>query len=314
MNVIFMGTGDFALETLKALYSYPDISISVVTQTDKPKGRGHKVVFDCVKEYALEKELEVFQPENLKKEHFEDFLNSHSPRLIVVASYGKILPSYVINYPKMGCVNVHASLLPKYRGAAPINRVIMDGEKETGISLMYMDEGLDTGDIICQSTVEIGKMNVGELRETLAKMGGELLNSKLKELLESRLPASNQDPDLASYANKITGEDRPLDFTLNAEDVFNKIRGLSPIPGATCTVESSGLKLKILEAEVKDCELKDSKPGELIDPSGMKKNTLAIRCKDKALILKTVQPEGSKVMDAASLSNGRKLCYPDKLI
>jgi methionyl-tRNA formyltransferase len=272
------------------------------------------VIFDCVKEFALEKGLEIFQPENLKRENFEDFLNAKSPRMIVVASYGKILPSYVINYPLCGCVNVHASLLPKYRGAAPINRVIMDGEKISGVSLMYMDEGLDTGDIICQSSIEIRSMNAGELRSTLAKMGGELLKSKLDALLEKKLPAEKQNGDLATYANKISADDRPLDFNKPAEEILNRIKGLSPIPGATCTVESSGLKLKILDAEIREIPLKDSNPGELINPEGLKKNTLAIRCADKALILKLVQPEGSKIMDAQSLSNGRKLCYPDKLI
>lgn len=317
MNLLFMGTQDFALEILRALDEARDPldKLSVVTQPDKPSGRGYKIKFDCVKQYALDRGLDIYQPQSLKDGSFDETLTKIDPSLIVVASYGKILPAKVIDYPEFGCVNVHASLLPAYRGAAPINRAVMAGEKETGVTLMYMDEGLDTGDMIAKASVEIGDMTAGELRDKLAALGGDLLKEYYPKLIISKLPTEKQDPARATYAAKITPEDRPIDFTKSAEEIAAQIRGLSPNPGAVCKIASSGLSLKILDARAHKLPGEISGvPGELADPKHFGKNTVTVITGDGALKLLKLQPEGGKVMDAASLVNGRKLCYPDKLI
>ncbi|MBQ9544278.1 MAG: methionyl-tRNA formyltransferase [Clostridia bacterium] len=313
-NLIFMGTQSFALEILKSLYEKTKESacITVVTQPDKPSGRGYKLKTDCVKQFALDNSLDVLQPATLKSEEFYSLLKEISPEMIAVASYGKILPENVIDFPPLGCVNVHGSLLPEYRGAAPINRVIMDGKKTTGVTLMYMDKGLDTGDMIAKREIEIGDMNAGELREALASLGAELLGEWLDRLLVKKIRAEKQDDAYSSYAAKITQEDRPIDFSLGAEEILCRIRGLAPDPGATAGVEGR-YTMKVLEAAL--CEAPDDslEPGELFVPAGMKKNTLAVKCGKGALILKTLQPDGSKAMDAASLLNGRKIAFTDRL-
>ena len=315
MNLLFMGTESFALEILKGICENTTHSVSVVTQPDKPRGRGHKLQLDCVKSYAISRELPVYQPESLKQEHFGELLMQLAPDIIVVASYGKILPEYVLQAPPMGCVNVHASLLPLYRGAAPIQRAILDGRTETGVTLMYMAKGLDTGDMICSSSVQIGQMNAGELRQALASEGARLLGDNLDKLLCEKQPATPQDHSLATYADKITKEDCPLYFEKTAQEVVCQIRALSPAPGASCTVASSGLTLKILDAEaLYDDKWDEYACGELIEPIGFKKNTLLVRCGQGAIRLKIVQPDGGKAMDAASLANGRKLNYPDTLL
>lgn len=317
MNLMFMGTESFALEVLKALYDKKgaDTTISVVTQTDKPRGRGHKVVYDCVKDFALEKGLALYQPQNLKEENFRSILEEEAPRMIVVASYGKILPNYVLNYPTCGCVCVHASLLPKYRGAAPINRVIMNGEEKSGVTLMYMDSGIDTGNMIAKAETLIGSKNAGELRDELAKQGAALLMEHFDALWTSLCPSEKQEDSLSCYAEKITAEDRPLDFSKTAKEIVGKIKGLAPAPGATCKVDSTGLGLKVFDAQALPLSpVPEGEFGELVRPEGVKKNAVAIKCADGVVILKLVQPEGSKPMDGASLLNGRKLAFPDRLI
>lgn len=314
---MFMGTEQFALETLKALYEATKDSaqICVVTQTDKPRGRGHKVVFDCVKNFALEKNLTLYQPENLKRENFESTLSEEDPQMIIVASYGKILPKYVLDHPVCGCVCVHASLLPKYRGAAPINRVIMDGETTAGVTLMYMDPGIDTGNMIAKASLEIADRNAGQLRDALALLGAKLLTEHYPLLIKGICPSEPQNDAMSCYAEKITAQDRPIDFTQSAALIVAKIRGLAPSPGATCRVEASGLNLKILDAAVLTPSLPpQGKPGEVIRYPGMKKNVLAVQCGEGILLLTSVQPEGGKVMDAASLINGRKLSCSDQLV
>lgn len=315
MNLLFMGTEAFALEILKGICENTPHNVSVVTQPDKPRGRGQKLQWDCVKTYAVSRELPLYQPETLKEEPFAPLLKELAPDIIVVASYGKILPEYVLLAPPMGCVNVHASLLPEYRGAAPIQRAILDGKTETGVTLMYMAKGLDTGDMICSASVKIGRMNAGELRQALADEGAKLLIENLDRLLSKKQDAVAQDHSRATYADKITKQDCPLRFDKSAQEVVCQIRALSPAPGACCTVASSGLGLKILEAEALEEQGWESYAcGELIDPAGFKKNTLLVRCGQGAILLKSVQPDGGKVMDATSLANGRKLNYPDTLI
>ena len=313
-NLVFMGTQSFALEILKALYEKTSsgAKITVVTQPDKPSGRGYKLKTDCVKQFALDSGLDLLQPVTLKTDEFFSELKRIAPEMIVVASYGKILPENVINFPPRGCVNVHASLLPRYRGAAPINRAVMEGEKETGVTLMYMDKGLDTGDMIAKSRIGIGNMNAGELRIALARLGAELLSEWIERLLEKRIEAEKQDETKASYASKITDADRPLDFSLSAEELLYRIRGLSPDPGATAEVEGK-FSMKVLDAALCNAPGLPEKPGTLFVPAGMKKNTLAVRCAAGALVLKTLQPDGSKPMDAASLLNGRRLTFSDRL-
>lgn len=234
MNIIFMGTPELAAECLRAIYKKSGVNISaVVTQTDKPKGRGMKLVSPPVKVFAEEHGIPVYQPKTLRDGSFQIILDEYKPDLIIVVAYGKILPDYVLNYPRYGCVNAHGSLLPKYRGAAPIQRAIIAGERVTGITSMYMDDGIDTGDMILKLECAIEDTdNFGSLHDKLALLAGEAMCRTIDMIENGTITREKQPDEGASYASKIEKEDTIIDFSKSPRDIFNLIRGLSPAPCA----------------------------------------------------------------------------------
>lgn len=310
MRILFMGTPDFAAECLKKVHSHPDAEIvGAVTQPDKPKGRGMKMIAPPVKVFAEENGIPVYQSATLKDGTFEEELESLDPELIIVAAYGKILPSYIIDYPKYGCVNAHASLLPRHRGAAPINRAIMEGDSVTGVTAMYMDYGLDTGDMILKLETDItDDDDAGALHDRLAEMGGEAMCRTIDMILSGSVMRTAQSDDGATYAAKIMKEDCKVDFTGSARDVFNFIRGLSPYPGAI-TKTQDGKLLKLTGARISDKNNGGAVPGTVIALDG----TISVACGDGAVEITAVIPEGKGRMSAADYIRGRKISVGDVL-
>ncbi len=298
MKILFMGTSPFAVESLRALHDSGANVCCVITQPDRPKGRGYKMTCTPVKEFALEQEYRVETPETLKDEAILPLLQELDPDLIVVVAYGKILPAYVLNYPKLGCINVHGSLLPMYRGAAPVNHVLIDGQTETGVTTMYMDEGLDTGDMILKASTPItAEDNFGILHDRLAQIGGDLLVKTVDLIASGIAPRTPQEGETC-YASMITKEIRRLDFNQTKTALYNRIRGLAPNPGAFALC--GGKNIKILEAEPVDGTW-DVLNGTIVD-----KKHLVIKVADGGLRLKTVQPEGKKPMSGESFCAGNR--------
>ena len=232
MKIIFMGTPDFACGCLDALIENKHDVAMVITQPDKKKGRGHKMLPPPVKEKALNYGIEVYQPETLKDNAIMDTLERINPDLIVVVAYGKILPSYILDYPKYGCINVHASLLPKLRGAAPINWSIITGEEETGVTTMLMDKGLDTGDMLVKKTVKIeDDETAGTLHDKLSVLGAEALMETISQIENGTLNREEQAEFLSSYAPMINKSDCLIDLSMNYKELYNRMRGLMPYPG-----------------------------------------------------------------------------------
>ncbi|MBQ8121138.1 MAG: methionyl-tRNA formyltransferase, partial [Ruminococcus sp.] len=250
MKVVFMGTPDFAVPTLKKLYECGHEVAAVFTQPDKPKGRGYKLTPPPVKVIALEHSSPVYQPESLKKQpEMWDILKDIAPDCIVVAAYGKILPKQVLDIPKFHCVNVHGSLLPKYRGAAPIQWSVLNGDEETGITTMLMGEGLDTGDILMQRSTHIGENETAaELFDRLADIGADLLIETLGKLEKGELTPVKQDESLATYASMLTKDMCMIDFNKPVKEVHKKICGLSDWPCAVTTLD--GKRLKVFRSEI----------------------------------------------------------------
>ena len=244
LNILFMGTPDFARDSLEAVYNAGYNILGVVTNPDRPKGRGMKLVASPVKEFAIEKNLKVFQPEKVKKnEEFISQIKDMNPDVICVVAYGKILPKEILDIPKLGCINVHGSLLPKYRGAAPIQWAVLNGDKKTGITTMYMDIGMDTGDMILKQEVEIGENETtGELWDRLSKIGGKLLVETLKQIENGTAPREKQGEDF-SVAPMLNKEMAKIDWeNKTAHEIKNLVRGLNPIMGAYTFLNGSKIK------------------------------------------------------------------------
>lgn len=310
MRILFMGTPDFALFSLRALVEAGENVIGVVTQPDKPKGRGYTLTPPPVKVYASERGLSVYQPDTLRGEDFFRLLSQLDPELIVVVAYGKILPKSVLDYPVHGCINVHGSLLPEYRGAAPMQRAILDGKKETGVTTMRMDVGLDTGDMLLSERIAIEEAdNFETVHDKLGALGARVLLSTLKQLKDGTLRAIPQKEDGATYAAKIEKSDCLLDFSRTAEWVHDRVRGLSPIPLAY-TLTPDGKLLKVVAAERADVDSKGAIPGTVLSTQGGK---ITVACGEGAVSLLTVLPEGKKRMPAADFINGRKIAVGDVL-
>lgn len=309
MRVMFMGTPDLALVILKALYESDICELtSVVTQPDKPKGRGHQMAASPVKVFALEKGITVHQPETLKDGAFLSVLDSEKPDMIIVAAYGKILPPYVLDHPKYGCINAHGSLLPKYRGAAPIQRAIIDGEKKTGITAMFMDKGLDTGDMILKREVDITSEDDFEsLHDKLAAVAAECILDTVALAKEGPLPREKQNDAEATYAEKITKADRALDFSETCTAVRDRIRGLSPVPRAVALLPD-GKMLQITKAE----ESSDNF-GEVGTVFDLGTDGFKITCGRGSVKVLEVIPEGKGKMSAADFVRGRKISLGDVL-
>ncbi|MBR2848725.1 MAG: methionyl-tRNA formyltransferase [Clostridia bacterium] len=309
MKVLFMGTPDFAKTILEALHENGHEIAAVVTQPDKPKGRKKILTPPPVKEYAIEAGIPVYQPETMKNGAFADTLAAIDPEIIVVAAYGKILPSYILDYPKYGCINAHGSLLPRHRGAAPIQRAILMGDTLTGVTAMYMAEGLDTGDMILKVEVPItDDDNFETLHDKMAEAGSRAMLDALLAIENGTAARTPQDDSLSTYAAKIENKDCALSFDAPLRDVFNHIRGLSPIPGAVALMPS-GRTLKILAARMTN-EKTDKTPGTVLSTTGGK---IAVATKDGVIAITEVQPEGKGKMPAAAFLNGRGIAEGDVL-
>ena len=315
MRILFMGTPDFAVPSLKKLSDKHTV-VGVVTQPDKPKGRHMTLTPPAVKVIAESLSLPVYQPMTLKDGAFQETLDSLHPDAIIVVAYGKILPKYILNYPKFGCINLHGSLLPEYRGAAPMQRAIMQGKDVVGVTTMFMAEGLDTGDMLEKAEMTLtDDDNFETVHDTLAEIGSDLLLSTLTGLENNTIKPISQDDDLATYAAKIENADCVIDFKADYRAIFNQIRGLSPFPLAFC--RHNGKMLKIIAARPLSDETLIARGLDITAPYGsvlsLDNGTIVIRCQNGALVVSAVLPEGKSRMLARDFINGRKIAVGDQL-
>ena len=304
-NIVFMGTPEFSVPVLEMLIEKTNV-IMVVTQPDKEVGRKKKLVFSPVKKVAMEHKIPVFQPVRIRKDY--EVLKGLDIDLIVTCAYGQIIPKEVLDLPKRGCVNVHASILPKYRGSAPIQWAIMNGDKKTGVTIMYMDEGMDTGDIIkCCEIPILDTDNVGTMHDKLSILGRDTLESVLDNLLNGIVIGIKQTDDY-TMAPMIKREDERLNFKDNGVNIINKIRALNPWPLANIVID--GKEIKVIEAEFIPGSSKGK--GKVVEVT---KNRFGISCNDGIIYLKRVKPFGKKEMDINSFINGIKVSeYINKVV
>lgn len=303
MNIIFMGTPDFAVPALEKLVASEHNVTAVFTQPDKPRGRKMVLTPPEVKACALKHGIKVYQPDSLKDGKTLEIIKDCNPDVIVVAAYGKILPKEILDYPKYGCVNIHGSLLPKYRGAAPIQRAVLDGESETGVTTMQMAEGLDTGDmLLVYKTPILPDETSGELFDRLALAGADLLLDTLEGLEKGEIVPQKQNDSLSSYAKMIDKSMCPIDFNKTAQAVHNQVRGLNPWPVATAQI--NGKRLKIYKTKLSSLK---GNPGEVISLK-----PLTVACKENSVEIITLQPEGKKIMDSKAYLAGNKISLGDK--
>lgn len=296
MRVVFMGTPDFAVSVLQTLIDNYDV-VGVVSQPDKRVGRHQELKFTPVKELALKYNIPVFQPVKIK-EDYEDILGLN-PDIIVTCAYGQIIPKAILDFPRLGCINVHASLLPKLRGGAPIHKAIIDGYKTTGITIMYMDCKMDSGDIISQEEIPIlDDDNLEKLHDKLSEVGAKLLIETLPSIIDGTNERIKQNLDEVTYAYNIKREEEHIDFSKSSRDVFNLIRGLSPVPSANAILDSK--EMKIYDSYILDKEY-EGVPSEIVD---IIKDGIVVKTGDGAVILTSVKPFGKKKMDAKSYVNG----------
>ena len=315
LKILFMGTPEFACEHLKALVENNFNVVGVFSQPDKPSGRGMHLLPTSVKEYALSQNLPVFQPEKLKagKEEVEQILNTLKPDVIIVVAYGKILPKYILDYPKHGCINVHGSLLPKYRGAAPIQWSIINGDTTTGVTIMYMDEGMDTGNMIKKATCEISPCDTyGTLHDKLIPLGSKTLIQVLDELcLNDGVLNSEVQPKDFTVAPMLTKDNSHIDFNNGAESIVNLIRGTNPFPTAWCKKDDV-TNFKVYNAHIVNKEYKDAKIGEVVELLD-KKNEIIVKAGESAIAISEIQAPNSKKMPAGDFIRGNKIKVGDIL-
>ncbi|MBA7513882.1 Methionyl-tRNA formyltransferase [subsurface metagenome] len=317
LKIIFMGTADFGGPVLEKLADSKEKKLMVVTQPDRPQGRGRKILPTPIKKIALDKGLEVFQPENINNEESLKRLKEFNPDIILVVAYGQILSRHILNIPKMGCINIHGSFLPKYRGAAPINRVIINGEKETGITFMFMNEKVDAGDIIFQEKIDIfPDETCGELYYRLSALSADSLTKLLKKVKSGKIEGIPQDIKLVNFARKMNKEDGKIDWSDKGEKVYNLIRGTIPYPGAFTYYHGRKLKItrtRFLEdyQDEADTGSGSPKPGRVVK---IEKDAILISTGDKGIIkiLKLI-PAGSKELIANQFVNGYKIKAGDVL-
>ena len=310
MRIVFMGTPDFAVGSLKALAEAGKYEIvSVITQPDRPKGRGRQMLMTPVKEYALSQGYEVHQPQRVKTPEFVAQLREMNPDLIVVAAFGQLLSQEILSMPKYGCINVHASLLPKYRGAAPIHYAIMQGEKESGVTIMQMDIGMDTGDMIKKVVVPIGEnMTMGELHDELKVKGAELLLEVIEDIDAGKAMPEKQNEAEVTYASLLKRDMERIDWSKAAADIHNLIRGFNPAPGAF-TKLPDGKNLKIWGSRLTD-KTATAETGTVVEAT---KHSFFVACGDGVLEIIEVQPESKKRMAAQVFINGRGVQVGDVL-
>lgn len=299
MKVVFMGTPDFAVTTLEKILEAGHEVIGVVTQPDKPKGRGKAMQFPPVKETAIAHNLAVYQPVRAKEETFIAKMQELKPDVIVVVAFGQLLPKAILDIPQYGCINVHASLLPKYRGAAPIQWAVIDGEEETGVTTMLMDVGLDTGDMLKKAVVKLDEKETGgSLHDKLAVIGGDLLVETLKEIEAGVITREKQEDSLSNYAKMLDKALGCIDFQKSAVEIERLIRGLNPWPSAYTGLD--GKTLKIWSAKVVDKEY-EGEYGEIVE---VDKKTMLVKTGKGTLALETVQLEGKKRMEIDAFLRG----------
>lgn len=297
VSVVFMGTPDFAVPVLQGLIDNYKVK-AVVTQPDKKVGRTGEIKYSPIKQTALDNMILVLQPENLKEE-WKQITDLH-PTLIVTCAYGQLVPREILVYPEYGCINVHASLLPKLRGGAPIHRAIINGFKETGITIMHMAPSLDTGDIISQKSVEITDTDTAStLHDKLSIVGKELLLETLPSIINGTAPRTKQDDSESTYASNISKEDEKIDFSKTKRQIYNQVRGLNSWPGAYTILE--GKRIKVWECRTTDENYSNLLDGKVtnIYPEG-----IGIKCSNGEVVLTVIQPEGKSKMKASDYLNG----------
>ena len=300
MRVVFMGTPDIAATCLKRILADGFQVVGVYTQPDRPKGRGMKLTASPVKEVALEAGIPVFQPENFREEETVEALRALKPDVCAVVAYGRILPQKVLDVPTFGCINIHASLLPKYRGSAPYQWAVLNGEKETGVTAMYLCREMDAGDMIDRVTTPIGENETaGEVLDRLALLGAGLLSKTLARFQAGPVAAEKQDESLVSYAPMLDKSLCPIDFHRTARQVHDQVRGLQPWPVAT--MELQGKHFKVHETRIAAGK---GKPGEIL---GLTKTGLVIACGQGAVEIRSLQAEGGKRMNAPDYFRGHPL-------
>lgn len=301
MNVVFMGTPEFAVPCLQRLIDDGHNVKGVFTQPDKPKGRGHKMQFPPVKECAVNAGIPVYQPVKMRDGEALSILQELDPELIIVVAYGKILPKEILELPKYGCINMHASILPRYRGAAPIQWSVLNGEKISGVTAMQMDVGLDTGDMLLTGTVEIGENETaGELHDKLSVLGAQIMSETIDLLLKGELDPKKQDDEKSNYAPMLSKDLCPIDWNESAQNIHNKVRGLSPWPVATAKLGEK--TIKIHKTIISDkCS---GKPGEVI----VSDKKLVVSCGDSTSVeIVVLQTEGKKAMNASDFLRGNPI-------
>ncbi|MBE5972035.1 MAG: methionyl-tRNA formyltransferase [Lachnoclostridium sp.] len=298
MKIVFMGTPDFAVSTLESLVKGGHEVIAAVTQPDKPKGRGKAVQFTPVKEKALEYEIPVYQPVKARDPEFVELLQELNPDVIVVVAFGQLLPKAILDIPKYGCVNVHASLLPKYRGAAPIQWAVIDGEEVSGVTTMLMDEGLDTGDMLEKAEIVLDKKETGgSLFDKLSALGGELILSTLEKMENGTITRTPQGDSTTSYAKMLKKTMGEIDWSMEAVKIERLIRGLNPWPSAYTSLK--GKTVKIWSADVVAGEVSGN-PGRVT----VTKDRLLVECGKDFLSITELQLEGKKRMETAAFLRG----------
>jgi len=300
-KIIFMGTPHFAVPILSSLIESTYEVVLVVTQPDRPKGRRQELTPPPVKEVALKHNIPVFQPENIRNE-YEQILETEAD-LIVTAAYGQLIPTEILDYPPHGCINVHASILPELRGGAPIHYALLQGKKETGITIMFMEETLDTGDIISQQRISIEEDDhVGTLHDKLAEVGANLLLETLPQLFSRTFKRAKQDDSKATYAPNITREQEKIDWTKNAEAIYNHIRGLHPWPVAYTIHE--GKRMKVWWAEKNDATYNGKRPGKIV---ACNDDSFTVVCgNNESIRITDIQVAGKKRMKVSEFFRGNK--------
>ncbi|MCL4123374.1 UNVERIFIED_CONTAM: hypothetical protein GTU68_025287 [Idotea baltica] len=305
INIAFFGTPEYSLPTLKALYNSDQFNIAaVITQKDKKLGRGQKVRLSAIKKYAKDNNIRIIQPSSIKK-NTESFLNtlegSGEIDLAIVIAYGQILPKEVLNFPKIDCINLHASLLPRWRGAAPIQRAIMAGDSKTGVCIMKMEEGLDTGPVYCKEEIKIeDNDNFETLHNKLSSLSAEILLEKLPDIISAKITATEQDKSGITYAKKITKEDEKINWNNKAVDIQQQISALSPFPGAYALLNNK--RIKLFKSEIIDTSSK-KEPGELT----INKDSLYIYCNPGLLKINELQLESKKKMKTSDFLKGNPI-------
>ena len=308
MKTIFMGTPEFAIPSLKVVSQNTDLKL-IFTKEDKRNARGNKIIYSPVKQFGLDNDIEVIQPKRMKDEEVIDKIKEINPDLIVVVAYGKILPKEIIDIPKYGIINVHSSLLPKYRGASPIHSAILNGDKESGVSIMYIEEGLDSGDVILKETCEITEDDtLGTLHDRLKELGAIGLEKALKLIEAGEVKAEKQDDSKVTFVKPITKEQAKIDWNNTKEVIFNQIRGLNPFPGAY-THNEKNENIKIYKSE----KLEKEYVGENGTVVEMTKKGPVVKVANGALRLLEIKFEGKKLQSGADIVNGRKMAVGEKL-